>query len=119
MYGQRRWTVPALPAIKLVNTAICKIVTKMCVVVSPWSYVVRTRPRAVHSEIPVTLVHTCSDRSAVAYINIRFRVFLDLKVVHSKSDDVSQFIPRITIYDTALFIHKHCKEKPEESVEIV
>ena len=45
MSRQRRWTVPAPPSIKLVSTTICKIVTAMCVVVSPRSYAVRTRPR--------------------------------------------------------------------------
>ena len=45
MYEQRRWTVPTPPSIKLVSTKLCKIVTEMCVFVSPRSYAVRSRPR--------------------------------------------------------------------------
>ena len=45
MYGQRRWTVPVPPSTKLVCTTVCKIVTEMCVVVSPGSYAVRSPPR--------------------------------------------------------------------------
>ena len=41
MYGQRRWTVPSPPSIKLVSTTICKIVTEMWLVVSPRSCAVR------------------------------------------------------------------------------
>ena len=45
MYGQRRWTVPAPPSIKLVITTISKIFKEMCVVISPQSYAVRYPPR--------------------------------------------------------------------------
>ena len=45
MYGQRRWTVPAPPSIKLVSMTICKIVMEMCVVVSLRSYSVLSWPR--------------------------------------------------------------------------
>ena len=45
MYGQRRWTVPALPSIKSASMKVCKIVTEMCVVLSPRSYAVRSPPR--------------------------------------------------------------------------
>ena len=46
IYGQRRWTVPAPPTVKLVSRpTICKIITEMCVVVSPRSYAVRSPPR--------------------------------------------------------------------------
>ena len=41
MYGQRRWAVSTPPPIMLVSTTICKIVTELCVVVPPRSYVVR------------------------------------------------------------------------------
>ena len=45
MYGQRRWAVPASPSIKLVSATICKLVTEMCMVVSPRSYAVRSPPK--------------------------------------------------------------------------
>ena len=45
MYGKRKWTISAPLSIKLVSTAICKIVMEMCVVVSPQSYAVRNRLR--------------------------------------------------------------------------
>ena len=60
MYGQQRWTVPAL----LVSTTICKIGTEMWLVVSLRSYAVRS-PLRVHSEIPITPVHTCPDLSVL------------------------------------------------------
>ena len=70
MYVQRRWIVLAPPSIKLVirPTAICKIVMEMCVVVSPRSY---ASASAVHSEIPATPVHTCSDLSVFQQFGCR------------------------------------------------
>ena len=44
MVGQRRWTVPSPPSIKLVSTRICEIVTEMWLVVSLRSYAVRYPP---------------------------------------------------------------------------
>ena len=49
MVGQRRWTVPGPQSIKLVSTTICKIVTEMCVVVSPLSYALRARRECLSS----------------------------------------------------------------------
>ena len=50
MYGQRRWTVPAPPSIKLGSTTVCKKVTEMRMVLSPRC-------------LAVTPVHTYSDLS--------------------------------------------------------
>ena len=52
MYGQRKWTVPAPPSIKLVSTKICKIVMKIYVVVSLGSYAAHTWPR-VHQQCTI------------------------------------------------------------------
>ena len=75
MYGQRRWTVPVPPSIKLVSMTICKIVTEMCVVVSPWSYAVCSLPRThqqctvkslllLSTLVPISLCITSSNMTA-------------------------------------------------------
>ena len=63
MYGQRRWTVPAPPSLKLGSTTIYKTVTEMCGCITAFLRCPfpAERASAVHSEIPVTPVHTCSD----------------------------------------------------------
>ena len=68
MYGQRRWTVPASPSICLISMTICKIVSEICVFVSPRSYAVpypAASASAVHRKFAVTPVHTCSDLSVL------------------------------------------------------
>ena len=47
MVGQRMWTVPAPPSIKLVSMTIGKIFTEMCMAVSPRSYAALTRRKCV------------------------------------------------------------------------
>ena len=65
MVGQRRWTVPAPPSIKLVSTTICKIVTEMvgCITAIVCCPLPAMSASAVHSEILVTPVYTFSDLS--------------------------------------------------------
>ena len=79
MYGQRRWTVPVPPTIKLVNTTICKIDSEMCVVVliamlrcpfpTASASSVNSENQRARIENPFTPVNTCSDLSVVPVPN--------------------------------------------------
>ena len=64
------WTVPVPPWIKLVSITICKIFTKVWLVVSPRSYAVRYPPRVRQHCImksPLLRLYTCSDFSIICF----------------------------------------------------